>query len=61
MKEIVVSHLRTISHTKVYFNEFVANALCDNIGIFIFNLRGHGGWSPKHPLESKNGMKELIY
>ena len=31
------------SHTKVYFNEFVANALRDNIGIVIFDLRGHGG------------------
>jgi hypothetical protein len=31
------------SHTKVYFNEFVANAFCDNIGIVDFNLRGYGG------------------
>ena len=35
-------------HTKVYFNEFVANVLCDYIGIVIFDLRGHGGcWRPK--------------
>ena len=26
------------SHTKVYFNEFVANALRDNMGIVIFDL-----------------------
>ena len=31
------------SHTKVYFNEVVANALGDDIGIVIFDLRGHGG------------------
>ena len=29
--------------TKVYFNEFVANVLHDNKGIFIFDLQGHGG------------------
>ena len=28
---------------KVYFNEFVANALRDNIGIVNFELRGYGG------------------
>ena len=39
------------SHTKLYFNEFVANVLRDNIGIVIFDLRGHGGcWRPKTPL-----------
>ena len=27
----------------VYFNEFVANVLRDDIGIVIFDLRGHGG------------------
>ena len=43
---------------KVYFNEFVANVLRDNIGIVIFDLQGHGG--PKLPLEAKKGMKELI-
>ena len=33
---------------KDYFNEFVANVLRDNIGIVIFDLRGHGGcWRPK--------------
>ena len=31
------------SHKNVYFNEFVANVLRDVIGIFIFDLRGHGG------------------
>ena len=31
------------SHTKVYFNEFVANVMRDDIGIVIFDLRGHGG------------------
>ena len=31
------------SHTKVYFNEFVAKLLRDDIGIVIFDLRGHGG------------------
>ena len=31
------------SYTKVYFNEFVANVLRDDIGIVIFGLRGHGG------------------
>ena len=35
----------------VYFNKFVANVLGDNIGIVIFDLRGHGGcWRPKTPL-----------
>ena len=31
------------SHTKLYFNEFVANALRDNMGIDIFDLRPHEG------------------
>ena len=31
------------SYTKVYFNEFVANILRNDIGIVIFGLRGHGG------------------
>ena len=31
------------SYTEVYFNEFVANVLRDDIGIVIFDLRGHGG------------------
>ena len=31
------------SHTKVYFNEVVANALRGNIGIVNFGLRGYGG------------------
>ena len=29
------------SHTKLYFNEFVANVLRDNIGIVVFDLRGY--------------------
>ena len=42
------------SHTKVYFNEFVVNVLRDNIGIVIFDLRGHGGcWRPKTPLRGQ--------
>ena len=28
---------------KSFFNKFVANVLCDNIGIVIFDLQGHGG------------------
>ena len=32
-----------LSHKFFYFNEFVANVLRDVIGIFIFDLRGHGG------------------
>ena len=31
------------SHTKVYFNDFVLNVLCDNMGMIIFVLRGCGG------------------
>ena len=50
------------SNKNFYFNEFVANVLRDVIGIFIFDLRGHGGcWRQKTPLEAKNGMKELMY
>ena len=30
-----------ISHTKVYFNEYVANVMRDDIGIVFFDL--HGG------------------
>ena len=26
------------SHTEVYFNDFFANALCDNMGMIIFDL-----------------------
>ena len=34
-----------------HFNEFVAIVLRDNIGILIFDLRGHGGCQrPKTPL-----------
>ena len=50
------------THTKVYFNEFVANTLLDNIGMIILTsevmeaVRGQ-----KHSSEAKNGMKELIY
>jgi hypothetical protein len=32
------------SHTKVYFNEFVANVLRDNMGMVIFDLKGCGGF-----------------
>ena len=37
------------SYTKVYFNEFVANVLCDNMGMIIF-------WPPRfwRLLEAKN-------
>ena len=36
------------SHKKVYFNEFVANVLCDNMGMIIFDLRCCGGcYRPK--------------
>ena len=40
------------SHTKFYFNEFVANVLRDDIGgIVTFDLKGHGGCQrPKTPL-----------
>ena len=39
------------SKTKVYFNEFVANVLHDNMGMVIFVLRPHEGcWRPKTPL-----------
>ena len=31
-----------ISHTKVYFNEFEANALHDNMGVIIFDNQGCG-------------------
>ena len=31
------------SHTKVYFNESVANAWSENIGMIIFDLGGCGG------------------
>ena len=43
------------SHKKFYFNEFVANVLRDVIGIFIFDLRGHGGC--KRPKTSLRGQK----
>ena len=43
------------SHTKVYFNEFVANVVHDDIGIVIFDLRGHGGC--KRPKTSLRGQK----
>ena len=38
--DLVINHA---SHTKLYFNEFVANVLRDNIGRVIFDLRGCGG------------------
>ena len=36
------------SHTKVYFNEFVANVLRDNIGILIFDPHAHRLLEAKH-------------
>ena len=46
------------SYTKVYFNEFVANVLGDNIGTVIFDLWGHGGcWRPKTPLGGQKWHK----
>ena len=44
---------------KNYFNEIVANALCDNIDIVNFGLGGYGG--QKHPSVAKNDMRDLIY
>ena len=44
------------SHTKVYFNEFVANVLRDDIGIVVFDLRGHGGCC--RPKTSLGGQKK---
>ena len=50
MLEQTIWGLNHASHTKVYFNEFVANVLRDDIGIVIFDLRGHGGCQrPKTP------------
>ena len=56
------------SHTKVYFNEFVTNVLRDNIGLAIFDLRGHGGsWRQKAPLEGQKWhegvdiLKKVLY
>ena len=47
----VLHLLYSASHTKVYFNEFVANVMHDNIGIVNFDLWGHGDcWRPKTPL-----------
>ena len=37
------SHPKHISYRKLYFNEFVANALSDNMSMIIFELRGCGG------------------
>ena len=49
--ELTSSPPNHTSYTKVQFNKFVANVLHDNIGIVIFDLRGHGGcWRPKTPL-----------
>ena len=43
------------SHKIFYFNEFVTNVFRDVIGIFIFDLRGHGGCQrPKTPLRGQN-------
>jgi hypothetical protein len=42
------------SHTKVYFNEFVANVLRDDRDIIIFDLSGNGGFKrPKTSLGRK--------
>ena len=52
------------SHTKVYFNESVANALRDNIGMqwpFLTSKVMEAVRGQKHPSEAKNGMKELMY
>ena len=42
-------HSNHTSHTKLYFNEFVANVLRDNIGILIFDL--HGGCQRPHTIQ----------
>ena len=61
LKQLASRPNRT-SHTKVYFNEFVANVLRERIGIVILTsevmeaVRGQ-----KHPSEAKKSMKELIY
>ena len=47
------------SHTRLYFNEFVANALRDNMRMVQKALKAVRG--QKHPSETKNGTKELIY
>ena len=39
--EIVSVTTKPYIPQKIYFYEFVANVLCDNIGIIIFDL--HGG------------------
>ena len=47
------------SHPKVYFNEFVANVLRDNIGIVIFDL--WGCWRPKTPLGVQKWHEEVDF
>ena len=50
------------SQTKLYFNEFVANVLRDNIGIvFLTSEVMEAFRGQKHTSEAKKGMKELIY
>ena len=50
------------SQKKFYFNEFVANVLRDVIGIFIFDLRGHGGCErPKTPLGGKKWQEKVDF
>ena len=45
----------TVDPTQVYLEEFVANVLRDNIGIVIFDLRGHGGcWEAKNTTRRPN-------
>ena len=42
------------SHRKFCFYEFVANVLCDHMGMIIFDLRGCGGcYSPKNIISQR--------
>ena len=43
MLEQMIWMWKHTSHTKVYFNEFVANVLHDNMGMIIFDFRGCWG------------------
>ena len=48
------------SHTKVHFNEFVANVLCDNMDMIIFDLWGCGGYyRPKTSYTHFNSSSSL--
>ena len=58
--ELIASRPNHTSHTNVYFNESVANVLRDNIGIVIFDLRGHRGcWRPKSSLRGQKWHEEV--